>query len=542
MSLRIGAVLVLSLPALASNADSGQRNAEEEVLPKLNLLCGGTFTSKYDLDSLKANNKDIGWDQTSGSNECDEPLRLIWTLCQTPEGKALVRRNELREVQCRGVAGSTGKLTVKNGVVIVERAYEERDPFKRAQQQFQAALKTKLTLKSEDPYYDDAWRAFRQAPAPVTSTTDYCLVDDEKVKLDVSLSDTVRKGTVKCWEGGVVVVDLTFKDGRKTGLSRSTRGDDWYRTERYVDGKREGLSEQYEKKKLTRQELYRANERVWTREFSANGTVKDYLRQYASGQVTLRFTDDGRVTSLNCLPESKGDEVTDAWCGFKGERVVQIYDGTNKVNAIRTFRDGRVTKEEPGDSRYSARRSVSYDSNGKKQGEERITREDGTVDRVSRWKAGVQDGAEEVFAKDGKKIVERTLWKDGAQIDRTEFFLNGNQKMREALDGDRQTRITWFDLGAKETEAQFIRCKSGRGWCEDGTSRRWFENGKAAEETKWVNGVQDGLSRSWFMNGTQRDEERWEKGTLRARKQWDDKGALTADDEFEDDGSRKLKR
>lgn len=533
-------MLAVSLPAFASNSDSGQRNAEEEVLPKLNLLCGGTFTSKYDLASLKANNKDIGWDQTSGHLECDEPLRLLWELCQTPEGKALVRKHELREVQCRGVTGDVGRLTVKNGVILVERAYEEREPWRRARQQFQAALKTTLKVAAENPYNDVQWREFRQAPAPVTSTTDYCLVDDEKVKLDLSLGSTLRKGSVKCWQGGAVVIDLTFKDGRKTGLSRATRGDDWYRVERYLDGQRDGLSEQYEKRKLTRQELYRAGDRVWSKEFFENGALKDYSRGYSSGRVTLRFLDEGHVTSLSCVPEARGDEVVDAWCGFKGERVVEIYDGTKKVNAVRTFRDGRMTKEAPGDSEYSARRAVAFDAAGKKQGEERLSREDGTLERVVRWKAGVQDGAEEVFSKDGKKVVARIVWRDGTKLERTEFFLNGNQKLRESIDGDRQTLVTWFDLGAKASEAQFVRCRSG--WCEDGTSRRWFENGKLAEETRWAAGDRDGLSKSWFSDGTPQAEARWEKGVLRARKQWSDKGALVSDDEFEEDGSRKLKR
>jgi antitoxin component YwqK of YwqJK toxin-antitoxin module len=128
------------------------------------------------------------------------------------------------------------------------------------------------------------------------------------------------------------------------------------------------------------------------------------------------------------------------------------------------------------------------------------------------------------------------------ELDRTEFFLNGNQKARVAMDGDRQSRVTWFDLGGKQSEAQFIACRSWRGWCEDGTSRRWFENGKLAEETRWTAGVQDGVVKRWFDTGAQQLEERWEKGTRRTQRRWDETGTLVADDEFEDDGSRKLKR
>lgn len=538
---RLAAVL-LSL-SLAANNDVGQRDAEEEVLPKLKALCGGAFTTTYDLASLKAKNKDIGWDQTSGSLECDEPLRLLWALCQSDEGRAVVRRNELRAVQCRGVEGNVGKLSVKNGVITVERAYEEARPWQRAQAELQAALKLKapVPLTSQDPYYDEAWREFRRAPAPVTSTTDYCVVNGQKVKLDLSLASATRDGAVKCLEGGKTVIDLTIKNGRQTGLTRYTR-DDWYRSERYVDGRRDGLTEEYKAQKLTRQEQHRAGERVWSKDFTPTGALKEYSRQYPGGQVSLRLTDDGRVTSLTCLPEAKGDEVVNDWCGFKGERVVKVYDGTDKVSAVRTFRDGRLAREEPGDSAYASRRAVSYDRDGRKQGEERVTREDGTLERVVRWKAGVQDGAEELFAKDGAKVVERVVWKDGARKERTELFLNGNPKLRETFDGELQTRVTWFDVGPKESESQLKRCQRYRGWCEDGVTRRWFENGGLAEESRWVLGQQDGVSKRWFSNGQQESEERWDKGLRRARRQWDDKGALVADDEFEEDGSRKLKR
>lgn len=541
MSLRHGLLLALSLsvPALASNSDSGQRNAEEEVLPKLNLQCGTKFTVKYDLPSLKANNKDIGWDQTSGSLECDEPLRLMWLLCQTEEGKAAVRRNELREVQCRGVKGEVGKLTVKKGVITVERAHEEREPWRRAQGEFEAALKVKVPLKSADPYSDQEWRELRLAPAPVTSTTDYCLVDG--VKSDVSLSDTASADTVKCFERGVLVVDYTFKNGKKSGLSRQVRGD-WYRTERYVDGARDGLSEQYTKNKLTQVELFRGGERVWRKELSASGSTKNYMRQYTKGQVTLRLSDDGKVTSLNCLPEARGDEVTDAWCGFKGERVVQIYDGTGRVSAVRTFRDGRVTREEPGDSAYSTRRSVSFDGDGKKQGDERFTRADGTLESIIRWKAGEQDGVEELYSKDGTKVVTRATWKRGVRVERTEYFLNGNKKLNEIFDGDAMTRTMWFDLGQKESEARFKRCERYGGWCEDGATKRWFENGKQAETSEWRAGQQEGVTKRWFVTGAPESEERWANGARRARQQWDEKGALVVDEEFEEDGSRKLNR
>jgi len=50
------------------------------VLVKLNARCGVDLTVRYDVESLKANNKDLGWDQTGGDRECNEPLRYRWAL------------------------------------------------------------------------------------------------------------------------------------------------------------------------------------------------------------------------------------------------------------------------------------------------------------------------------------------------------------------------------------------------------------------------------------------------------------------------------
>jgi antitoxin component YwqK of YwqJK toxin-antitoxin module len=531
--------LLTVVPSLAENAERGQRQAEAEVLPKLNLLCGVTFTVTYDLASLKANDKDIGYDQTDGAQECDEPLRILWTLCQTEAGKALVRRSELHAVECFGVKGGEGSLKVKHGVITVERANEESDAHLRARVQFEKALGVKVAMKVPYPYDDQAWREFRQAPAPVTSTTDYCLVNGEKVKFDSYPEGHLRgDGTVKCLKNGQVVTDFSMKNRRKTGLARS-ESDDGYRVEHFVDGRAEGRTEQYRKGVLVFAQESKNGERVWRKEFGATGKLRDYLRQLDKGQLVLRLTEDGRVTSLHCAPEARDDEVLEPWCGFGGEKTVEVYDGTNKVSAVRTFRDGLLVREAPGDSHYAARSAVAYEG-GKKTGVERLTREDGTLERTVTWKAGEQEGPEEAYSKDGKKVVSRTEWKAGEQVGHDEFFLNGHVKSREGIDGQVELRSTFFDLGQAETEERFVRC--GRNWCEDGVHKRFFENGKPAEETHWSKGKQQGEAKQWFDTGAKEREETWVDGLLTKRRAWDAKGAMIADDEFEEDGSRKDKR
>lgn len=52
---------------------SSRARTKDEVLLKLNLLSGSSLTLRDDGDSLRTHNKHIGWDQTDGDLECNEP-------------------------------------------------------------------------------------------------------------------------------------------------------------------------------------------------------------------------------------------------------------------------------------------------------------------------------------------------------------------------------------------------------------------------------------------------------------------------------------
>lgn len=535
-------VLLAGVASAGSNApEGGQRRAEEEVLPKLNPRCGVTLKVRYDAASLKAKNKDIGWDQTDGHLVCDEPLRLLWLLCGTDEGRAAVRKAELREVVCRGTGEKVGALTVQAGVITVDRAYEERDAFLRARTQLEAALGVKVPVVTVDPYRDEAWREFRRAPAPVTSTTDYCLVNGEKRALDLDEVEHVRgEATVKCLEGGKVVVDVTVKDRKKTGLTTWAR-DERRRVQHWRDGREDGLSEERERGVLLSQVQWRQGERVWWKEWYPSGKLKSYRHQYPGRLVSLDLREDGQVTGLDCAPEVKDDEVLAPWCGFRGEKSVVIYDGTGKVNLTVTFRAGQRTKQVAGDSAYAGSTVAFVD--GKKDGEERVTRRDGTLEATVTWRRGEQHGPERRYSEDGKKVVETREWRDGALVKRTESFLNGNAKRVETHDGEKTMRVVEsYDLGQVRHEGAYVRCAKYRGWCEDGLHVEYFEDGKRSAETTWREGKRVGPAKTWFSNGKPRSEDEYADDRLVKRRAWDEQGALVADDEFEADGSRKVKR
>lgn len=540
---------VLALVLAGSNSpEAALARTKEEVLIKLNARCAATLSVTWDFASLKEHNQDIKWDQTGGDRECNEPLRYLWALCATEQGRAVVRRAELREVTCRGTPAEVGSLSVKNGVIAVERSDEEQQHFLRARKQFEAALKVKLTLEA-DPYVDDAWSEFKREPNPVTSTTDYCLHDGKKVAFDWSLPDRAMNNrgsdvvTVKCFEAGKVVIDVTMKERRKTGLVTQVR-DGWRRRFTVIADDEEGLSEEREQGRLVSQASYKAGQRVWEKEFHPSGALKRYWRQYPTPlQVSLDLREDGKVTGLVCAPEAKDDETLRTWCGFSGAKTVEVLDGTGKVSHTVTFLNGQKTREVAGDSAYASGSTVSF-VEGKPDGEERLTRRDGTLEATITWKRGVRSGLERRYAPDGKKVVEETAWRDGEVERRTVFFLNGNKKSDDVRDGPKQRVVTeYFDLGGVRRKGSFTPCQRryGEPWCEEGVHTTFFESGKKAGEETFVGGERVS-ARHWYETGVLAEQETWEARRLTARTTWFADGGVDKDEAFEADGSRKVKR
>lgn len=537
--------LALAVLLAGSNTpEKAQDRARREVVPKLNLLCGVTLDVRYEGDSLREHNQDIRYDQTDGDLECNEPLRYLWRVCQSDAGKALVKKLEVRSVVCRGTPGKVGSLALSKGVITVERAFEEPRHFVRAKAQFEAAFKTKVDVEA-DPYGDEAWREFERAPVPVTSTTDYCLVDGAKVEFSWSAHERLPAGTssatVKCLEAGKPVIDVVVKERKVTGFVTQTR-DDWRRRTSLVDGKREGLEETWKKGALESQAMWKADSRVWSKEFLPSGGLDRYWRQFPSGQATLDLLPDGRVTGLSCLPDAKDDEVLAAWCGFKGEKTVPLYDGTEKLNTTVTWKNGLKTRQVAGTSAYGSGSTVSF-VDGQPDGEERLTRPDGTLEATITWKRGVRSGFERRYEKDGKKVVEETSWKDGELEKRVTFFLNGNKRSEELRDGPKQRDvIEYFDLGGVESKGRWVACPSRRyardGVCEDGVHQRFFESGKKAAEVTWKLGERL-KAVEYFERGGLASVEVFTDGRVSSRTTYFADGGVERDEAYEADGSRK---
>lgn len=528
-----------------NDPEAAQRFVEENVLPKIVLACGLPLSIAYDGPSLRKHNKDIDHDQTGGGSECNEPLRYIWYACQTDAGKKAVKQAHIAKVVCQGVPGGTGTLTLSAGTMTVGRAFEEAEPFRRSRRQFEALVKVPLRIDTADPYYDEAWHNLEQLPNPVTSTTTYCLVGGEKKELKDYASDCCggkQDVKVKCWKDKQLVTDLEVVKGKKNGFLTRWNRKSVCRTS-YRDGNEHGEQKCFDDGKLKTVGWYENGQRVWLKELRPDGGLESYSRKVGNMTAELHMLDDGTVAALRCSPEVRGDPVLHRPCGFDGAVTTSLYDGTGKVSRVQTWKDGMLQKEGPGTSAWGSRREVSY-KDGKKHGEERILDEQGKLSATVTWDRGIKDGKETEYAEGGKKMVKVTLWKAGERKQVTELYLNGNPKLKESYDGANMKGQTFWDTGAVKSEGAFVRCppQAYRAWCEDGVHRVHFENGSLESETNFRLGRREGVAKSWWENGKPAAVETFFDDKLTKAKRWDKDGKLLSDDEFEADGSRKVKR
>jgi len=311
----------------------------------------------------------------------------------------------------------------------------------------------------------------------------------------------------------------------------------------YRDGKQQGERKCIEDGKPRLIEWYENGERVWRKMFRPSGALESYSRKLGASTAQVEWREDGTVWAMRCLPEAKGDSELQKVCGFEKEVTISIYDSAGKVSRVQTWKDGMLQKESPGTSEMGSHREVSF-KDGKEHGEERVFSRQGKLASTVSWDGGIKDGKEMVYAEDGKKIVKEMFWKAGKLTQMNEFYLNGNPKLKESYDGPTKQSQHFWDTGAIRRAGVFVMCLPAGygGWCEDGVHRFEFENGTPEREISFRLGRREGTSKSWWENGKPTSVESFADDKLIAAKRWDKEGRLVSDDEFEADGSRKLRR
>ncbi len=491
----------------------------DRYLPKLRALCGLEFKFDYDAESLKKNNKDIGWGQTKGENECHEAMRYVWYACKDKGLRKAVTKRSVRGFRCTGTDAKQGTLSLQRGLLVVERAYEEPRPYARSRKEFEKLFGISLSLSSDDPYHDEAWQKFGREPNPVLDTKTFCLVSGKKIEFDQQAHDAYvhrkEEVTVKCLKDGSVWSDLGVKDGRVTGFTTYQR-DNFIRVEHFKNGVADGeeiVREDGAVKSIT---MRHEGTVVWTKEFFRSGKLASYSRQFPSGMASWSRDESGRLTALNCNAAAGGDDLLAEPCGFGGRAEIRLYDPRGKVRTTQTYLKGKLEKQVRGDSEHALGTDVEY-ANGEKQGLERVKDRDGKLVLTTNWRNGKKHGEENEFDPESQKLVTRSLWNDGTLVEEQVYYLNGELRTKETYRGERLTRFYFSDEGAPHSEERLIRCEPRRreSWCRDGETKYFSETRRLARLETWARGV------------------------LLSIKQWDEAGRLTVNRLLEKDGSVK---
>ncbi len=544
----LGLPLLLGQPAAADNSPDGAlKRVEQHYLPKVQHACGITLSVEYDVASLRAHNDDILHDQTDGQLSCGEPLRYLWYACQSPAGRSAVQKAAIARIVCKGAEGKTGSLNLTKGTLTVERADEERDPHERLRPRFEALLHVTLSFPdkaNKDPYRDRNWDDLQYQPNPTNNTRDYCIVGGKKQEFDRLIVNKAQPegARVQCWKDGEPVIDLAYKSGKRTGFYTewSTRGS---RRFSYLDGDRHGEEKNFEGERLESVVMYERGKRVWSKEFHPSGKLARYARNLGKGSASISQGEDGKVYGLVCAPEVGSDPLLRGPCGFEGQRATTVYDGTEKVDRIETWRNGVLLEQGAGTSEYSERSNVKF-VEGKKHGLERVLDDKGKLSATISWNRGVKDGKESEYAEGGTKTVKEIVWKAGEVAQLTEFYLNGKPKLKEVHDKPEHKQVEgYWDTGKLRQQGGHVLCSryGVRDWCADGEHRSFYEDGKPSTVETYAQGQEHGPQKSWWPNGKLQAEELYIEGKRAKSKRWDAQGKLSADEEYEADGSRKLK-
>lgn len=475
-----------------------------QYLPKLEALCGSKFSSDYDIESLKKNNIEIARGQTSGGNECNEPLRYVWYLCESDAGRAVVKKN-IRGFRCVGTASSSGDLKLRNGVVTVSRANEERQAFVRSKRQFENLLHVKLKLQSEDPYSDGEWSQLRFKPNPVVDEKTYCTVNGQKVEFDPIVADTFvhRKQTAKveCKFEGEDWTRLQINDGKKTGFSKSRR-DNSVRLENFKDGVLDGEEIVSTNGRPTRILFRSQGQVVWTKEFHPSGELASYSVQFKDRMGRIDWNKKGQIMVLECVPQARKDALLRKPCGFDGSSEVQLRDVDGAVASTQVYVDGVVRNQKGGNSEYGIRSDVQF-ANGKKHGREDVSDSKGRKLGYVHWKNGIKHGEELTYYPELETPKTKENWDEGELTKKTTFYMNGEVNHVESYEGrDRYSQEDFSDDGRRYAIRRYKRCtrKSYWPWCLDGVQESFFSDGVRRAET-----YKDGNPTSvtqWLADGT----------------------------------------
>ncbi len=260
-------------------------------------------------------------------------------------------------------------------------------------------------------------------------------------------------------------------------------------------------------------------------------------------QASLSFSKEGGLTDIRCHSASVLAEDRKP-CGFEGRiQTATVNSGRagGKPSAIYTYEQGKLlaatTYRDDGNVwaelalQNGARWHRVFDARGSKDGKN-VLREERLyeIDTEGRYRV-TDNGGRLQWSKlwgSNEQLTEHSRFSNGRAVLTERWYLNGALKERLITSGEgegkgvlaRVVHERYDDQGLLNTRENLV-AQSPFGNLRTGPQQSYHANGKLAMEETYS--APDERSRTRLI----------------ARKQWDESGKLTADEEILEDGSRK---
>jgi uncharacterized protein len=339
-------------------------------------------------------------------------------------------------------------------------------------------------------------------------------------------ADNELDGEITCTRGGQKTYEGLYSHGKRVGLAKSWTEGVLRSVDRFVDGKRNGVCESYDREGAPEEactykddvkagpcKLYgRAGKLREERNYVQGEQRGPYVEYFENGQVRERGTLDGdgrRHGLFERFFENGSPEESQAWVHGQREGLSKEWHRNGKLRREQAFKNDQEHGLGRSFHETGQLAEVTCFQNGESQrGTGVCTGKTGT-EVVTR------------FSPDGKP-VETTVVRDGKRNGEYQVFRDGQLTLSQSWVDDRLDGLEKrFKTG---TLQQQISWKAGK---RHGPETVWFDDGKVSEERLWKDGVQTSLTTYW-MNAKKKHAELLE-GALWRMSDWYDNGQLSSE-------------
>ena len=365
-----------------------------------------------------------------------------------------------------------------------------------------------------------------------------CEMDGKSVNPSNGSETAKLTGMLRCRDEdtGKLQREQELRDGKYIGLQRTFDRDGKLASERSVNdrGNTQGVEKQFWPNGQLKFESTADNGQTQgvTRRYFENGNIERIsFSQERRAVVELNFNLDGSYADLRCPPSSLIDEDRKP-CGFNGKTETVLYTANAKRRAVHTLDQGKLLALTTYADDGVVLNELSFDQ-GRRRHRTYSTQSGADGKSVIREEKIYEIGDLPLNASAGR-LLSSKLWAASGQPTESIAYVDGRPSHTER----------WYLNGAIKEKST----TTGSGSNTRTLQEKFSDDGKiASREAVNASGATVGTQQIFYSNGKLRAEMTYSDGDARgrtriiARKEWDESGKLTADDEVLEDGSRKRK-